>query len=187
MGCSKLTLEVDGEPIIHRVVRSMVEGDASPVVIVLGNHADLVSSALDGQPVLKVTNPDPSRGMLSSVQEGIRALPDDLDGFLVCPGDIALMTPEIVRALLNVASTRSEPILVPTYQGKRGHPVYLSSNLRGEVLALPLTVGLNFLLEQSVNEVGEVEVEDQAVLVDVDTPEDWTKLAGQAENETLRT
>src|SRR5207249_11841683 len=82
--------------------------------------------------VRPVENPDPSRGMFSSIQEGVAQAQGDT--ILVMPGDMPFISPETVRAVI-AAYERKPAIVSPRYRGKRGHPVALPSSLRDAIRA----------------------------------------------------
>jgi CTP:molybdopterin cytidylyltransferase MocA len=123
-------------------------------------------------------NPDPERGMLSSIQVGLAALGGAPalrdDRLLVSPADLPLLAAATVAALLRTAA----PLVVPTYRGRRGHPLLLSGELVAEIEQLDPAVGLRQLLERRRCDVRELPVEDPGVLLDVDTPEAYDEALG---------
>ncbi len=172
-GGRKLLALVDGEPLLDRTIRSLLEGGASEVIVVVGT-ADRTAlerdvNALNDPRVRAVENPDPSRGMFSSVQEGVRTASGDV--LLVLPGDMPFVRPETVRTLLD-AWERGRGIVSPRYRGKRGHPVALPLPLRDEILATPATANLHEVIKRHLDLRVDVDVDDAGVTRDVDRPED---------------
>jgi molybdenum cofactor cytidylyltransferase len=145
------------------------EGGAGGVIVVLARpHAEAIKKALPGG-VASVVNPMPERGMLSSVQTGIDAVPRGCSGVLVWPVDIPFVKPATVNTIVNWRAGR---IALPQHQGKGGHPVRIPAPLFAEVMALSGDVGLKALFDSRAALVDRLEVDDAAVLVDVDTPAD---------------
>jgi CTP:molybdopterin cytidylyltransferase MocA len=183
MGVSKALLPCppDGGPLVRRVARALAEGGASPVfaVVAPGAGGEAVAAALAGEPgVVVAVNPDPDRGMLSSVQAGLAyALP--ADAFLVCPCDLPRLEPRHVRAVLETGRAQPDIIVAPAFGGKRGHPTLFPASLASEIMALdPTAFGLNEILRRHAALVVEVPQLDDAVLRDADTPDEWRELTG---------
>src|SRR5205823_10132827 len=91
MGSNKLLAEIDGRPMVARVAQRLLSSHARPIVAVLGNEADRVDAALGKLPVERVRNPAFAEGLSSSLKTGLTALPSDIDGVLVCLGDMPLV------------------------------------------------------------------------------------------------
>lgn len=143
-------------------------------------------------------NPDPERGMLSSVLAGLDALAGGAAGegdapegaplrpaepLLVCPADLPALAAETVAAVLRgLAAAGARPggrrgLAVPVHAGRRGHPLAVAPRLVPEIPGLDPAVGLRQLLERRPEEVAEVPVDDPGCVRDLDTPEDYEELA----------
>ncbi len=168
MGAPKLLLPWGSTTVLGQVVATALEGTPGRVVVVLGAH----SAALPAHPRLRVVwNRDWEAGMLSSAQAGVRALPDGWSSVLIVPGDLPRVQPETYRRLM---SGPSGSICIPTYGGRRGHPVRVPVGLADELLALdPAVHSLRSLLAPA--RVTHVEVDDPGIHMDLDTPEDYNK------------
>jgi molybdenum cofactor cytidylyltransferase len=118
--------------------------------------------------------------MITSIQAGIRALPAEIDGSLLFLVDHPLADSESIRALLDHASP--DRIVVPTFEGRRGHPVLFGSAILEEVLALPASEGANIVVRRDPGRIVQVSVNSPGILVDVDTPEDYRKLQSEYES-----
>ena len=181
-----------GEPLVRRVARALRDGAIVPVVVVVGpgEIGAAITEAVKGMDGVAVTeNPRPERGMLSSVQAGIRRalLASAPAAFLVCPCDLPKLTPALVAAVTTAWQGDRETIVVPTFSAKRGHPTLFGSTFIEEVLGLaPEKYGLNVVLQRHASRVREVPVNDDAVLRDADTPEEWRALGGALPGEETR-
>jgi molybdenum cofactor cytidylyltransferase len=171
-GPNKLLAEVDGTPMVTHVARRLLASRARPIIAVLGNQAEGVDAALGKLPVERIHNPDFVGGLSTSLKCGIAALPPDLDGALVCLGDMPLISGRHLDRLIAAFNPlEGRAIIVPTRRGKRGNPVLWSSRFFPEMAELAGDVGAKHLIGEHAELVAEVEMEDDAVLVDIDTPE----------------
>lgn len=171
-GPNKLLAEVDGTPMVAHVARRLLASRARPIVAVLGNQADEVEAALGKLPVEKIRNPEFAGGLSTSLKRGIAALPPDLDGALICLGDMPLVTGRHLDRLIAAFNPlEGRAIIVPTRRGKRGNPVLWSKRFFPEMAELAGDVGAKHLIGEHAELVSEIEMDDDAILVDIDTPE----------------
>src|SRR5271169_179126 len=171
-GPNKLLAEVDGAPMVAYVARRLLASRARPIIAVLGNQADAVDAALGKLPVERVRNPEFAGGLSTSLKRGIAALPPDLEGALVCLGDMPLISGRHIDRLIEAFNPlEGRAIIVPTRRGKRGNPVLWSKRFFPEMAELAGDVGAKHLIGEHAELVAEVEMDDDAVLVDIDTPE----------------
>lgn len=172
-GGKKLLTPIDGEPLLDHTIRALLDGGVAEVIVVVGRdaRADLerdVNSMLDPR-VRPVENPDPSRGMFSSIQGGVAQAQGDM--ILVMPGDMPFVSPETVRAVI-AAYERGPAIVSPRYRGKRGHPVVLPASLRDEIRAAAPNATLHDVIHAHTDMRVDVDVEDSGINRDVDRMED---------------
>jgi molybdenum cofactor cytidylyltransferase len=174
-GGRKLLAEVNGEPLLDRTIRCLLDGGVSEVIVVVGtdSRADLERdvNAMNDARVRPVENRDPSRGMFSSIQEGVRTASGDV--LLVLPGDMPFVKPETVRQVIQEWA-RTRGIVSPRHKNKRGHPVALPLALRDEILATSSTSNLHEVIKKHLDERHDLEVDDPGINRDVDRPEDLT-------------
>jgi molybdenum cofactor cytidylyltransferase len=184
MGANKLLAELAGEPIVRHAVRAALASRARPVIVVTGNQAAGVEAALAGLPVRCVHNPDFADGMATSLQVGLAAVPAEIDGALVCLGDMPRVTAGHLDAIAAAFVPEPAPgdggaIVVPTCARKRGNPVLWGRRFFAEIAALRGDVGARALLERYADQVVMVAIEDPGILIDVDTPEALAAVRGQ--------
>lgn len=188
MGMPKAGLVHEGRTFLARVVGALRDGGVDDVVVVSGSAHDAVLAALpSGDPACVVRNPDPERGQLSSLKVALEDLcrrrprPDAALMALVDHPAIAAST---VQRLLGAwseagvarAAALSPAIVVPTHQGRRGHPVLFAAHVWAELLATPDELGARAVVHADAARVLEVPVDDAGVRVDVDTPDDLLRL-----------
>jgi molybdenum cofactor cytidylyltransferase len=171
-GPNKLLAELDGVPMVRHVARRLLASRARPIIAVLGNQAEGVDAALDKLPVERVRNPEFADGLSTSLKRGLAAMPADIDGVLVCLGDMPLISGRHLDRLMAAFNPlEGRAIIVPTRRGKRGNPVLWSKRFFPEMAELAGDVGAKHLIGEHAELVAEVEMDDDAILVDIDTPE----------------
>ncbi|TMB60851.1 MAG: nucleotidyltransferase family protein [Chloroflexi bacterium] len=172
-GGRKLLADVAGQPLLDRTINSLLEGGASEVIVVVGKDARAALerdvNAMNDARVRPVENHDPSRGMFSSIQEGVRTASGDV--LLVLPGDMPYVRAETVRAVI-AEWTNKRGIVSPRYKGKRGHPVALPIAFRDEIVATPSSSNLHEVIKKHLDQRVDLDVDDPGVGRDVDRPED---------------
>jgi molybdenum cofactor cytidylyltransferase len=175
---NKLLVEIDGIPMARRAVDAAIASQAVATIVVLGNEAARVRRTLDGCDVAIVENPDFAAGLSASLRVGLAALPADIDGVLVLLADMPRVVPAHLDRLIAAFSPgEGRAICIPTHRAKRGNPVLWDARLVAEMQALDGDQGARSLLGRHADEVCEVEMPDDGVLLDVDTPSALAALA----------
>ena len=168
MGRPKASLvDRDGRTFLE-AIRAVLRASGVDVVRVVVAEGDAAET---------VVNPDPGRGMLSSVQCGIRALPPDVDALLLWPVDHPLVKTETVKQILAAHRDTETTVVVPVHAGRRGHPVLFANGAIAELLAADATVGARQVVHAHADRL-ELPVSDPGVVTDIDTPEDYRRIFG---------
>jgi len=175
MGVQKLLLPFGSRTVIAHIVDQLLRSSLKAIYVVLGHEADRIAGELPGLPVSLVTNPDYRTGMLSTVRCGLRALPPDCETVMITLGDLPAITTELVDELIRSFHATGKGILVPLHDGKRGHPILFSVRYREEILTQYDDVGLRGLLRAHPNDIFEMTVASDAILSDMDYPEDYRR------------
>ncbi len=175
MGVQKLLLPFGGKSVISHIVDQLLASSVDRVHVVVGHQADRVSRELSGSKVTIVANSQYEDGMLSSVRAGLRSLPRQCRAVTVALGDQPSISSGLVDRMLQAFAENDKTILVPLYEGKRGHPVLFSITHRDEVLQHYDDVGLRGLLRAHPDKVFELPVATPSVLSDMDVPADYIR------------
>ena len=176
MGSPKALLDYRGETFIQRLVR-VLSSVCDPVIVVLGYHADALRPAVTGAAI--VVNPAPERGQLSSLQTGLAALPAEAEGFLFTPVDspaVEIATVEHLAAEFHRRDPATQ-LVIPRYEGKRGHPVFATRAIANELSALPLTAKARDVIHSHVADTLYIDVNDPRILADIDDREAYRRLS----------
>ena len=177
MGRPKQLLPIDGTTMIEAVT-TRVRPHVDHLVVVIGHAAEKIAPLLCRHGVRLAVNKEVDRGMLGSVKCGLRAAGSRWHGYLFCLGDQPGLTDSMVQAVLTGAACSEKGIVIPTFRGRRGHPVYLSRRYYDEILGLDEGSGLNAVTGSRPADTLEVPVAEPAVLDDVDTPDDYARMLG---------
>ncbi|HEY8698695.1 MAG TPA: molybdopterin-binding/glycosyltransferase family 2 protein [Rhizomicrobium sp.] len=180
MGANKLLSEIDGKPLVRHVAEAAAGSSARPVIVVTGNDAKAVESALQGLPVQFANNPDFAKGLSESLKRGLKALPESCDGAVVLLGDMPGVTSALIDKLIAAfAPEESRAICVAARAGKRGNPVLWARRFFPEMMALEGDVGARGLIGSNGELVCEVDVGGDDPLTDIDTPDDLAAYRGR--------
>ncbi len=147
---------------------------AAPVVVVLGHDAEALRRELDLGEARVVVNESYRDGMLSSIRAGLDALSSEtVEGALVCPVDHPDVRPDVVETLIARFEAERPPVLLPTFEGRRGPPVLFSKAVFSELRTAPKEVGARRVVWDHQEDLLEVEVSHGGVTIDIDTPGDY--------------
>jgi molybdenum cofactor cytidylyltransferase len=176
MGTPKALLQFQNETFLDRLIR-LFSAVCDPVIVVVGEHADKIRSAIERGPgVLFAINPDPERGMLSSLQCGLALVPPDADAAMFLPVDHPHLDSSTLEAIADRFEADRAPVIVPVYAGEHGHPVCIARELITELLALPPEAKASDVIHRHVAQTVYIEVADPAVVTDVDDPAAYADL-----------
>jgi molybdenum cofactor cytidylyltransferase len=155
---------------------------ARPVIIVTGHQRERVEGVLAGLPVEFVHNPNYADGLGTSLKTGIAALPAEVDGAVVCLGDMPQVDAALIDRLINaIDPDKGALVAVPTIDGKRGNPVVWSRRFFPDLMTVEGDVGARHLIGRYGEAVAEVPVSNTAVLADIDTPQALEALKAELE------
>ena len=169
---NKLFVEIDGRSLIEHAVAAATGSQAATTVVVLGNEADRVRAILAGRAATLVDNPDYASGLASSLRAGLAAVPADCEGAVVLLADMPGVTSAHVDRLIAAFSPlEGRAICVAARNGKRGNPVLWAQRFFAEMAALEGDQGARGLVRRHEESVCEVDMPDDGVLTDLDTPE----------------
>ena len=185
MGRFKPLLTLGSIRTIERVIKLFQNAGVGDILVVTGHRAEELQRIIEPMNVRWVENADYRQGMFSSVLAGLQALPDQCPAFFIHPADIPLVRPQTVKRLMAALEDTPAAILYPAFNGRRGHPTLIRNALRHEILDWTGDGGLRALLQRHETESLELPVADEAVLWDLDTPDDYNRILGRLPNADL--
>jgi len=172
MGSPKALLPYRGESFVDTLVQ-LFAARCSTVIVVVGAHAAEIRAGAHRLATF-VDNPDYTRGMTTSLQCGLRALPPAATGVLFTLVDHPAVAGSTVDALLSGIA----PVRVPCYEGRRGHPIYFSRAIVPEFLALPDTGAARDVVRAHAAETEFLDLDDPGIIADIDDAEAYRALLG---------
>lgn len=169
-GSMKLLADIGGEPLVNRTLSSLIEAGIAPVVVVLSAVTPLDTVPLMSHAnVRTVVNRDPSRGMFSSIQCGLSVA--KAEAIVVLPADMPFVATTTI-ALVARTCLETGRVVVPVFNGRRGHPIGIPGGLRDGLLMMPPDRSLKDALAALGEELLLVDVHDEGVVRDVDVKSD---------------
>jgi molybdenum cofactor cytidylyltransferase len=175
MGRPKALILHQAVPALQHLINQLEDPRIIARRIVVGAHADDIRKHVRDEPGNFVINPAWEHGQLSSLQLAIRSLKEEGDGILVWPVDHFLVTGAVIAKLIESFLSTQKLIVLPTFHGRRGHPVIFAKELYPELLAAPLDVGARAVVWAHAGEVLEVPTEEEAVVLNLNDPDTLKK------------
>ena len=169
----KLLLPFKGKTIIETVVENVARSVSSNILVVLGSHREQIQEQLVNSAVKIGVNENYMDGMLSSAICGFRALPDEAKAALIFLADQPQIPAQVTDLVIKAWIESGKGIVIPTFNGRRGHPVLIETRYKADIERLDPEKGLRVLSEKFKNDVFEVECSMPEILRDIDTPEDY--------------
>jgi molybdenum cofactor cytidylyltransferase len=168
---TKALLPIEGVPAIRFLIARIAEAGFAPIVTVTSTpvHGKLAALHLSGQVVI---NDETEKGPLHSFRLGLEALPGESIAALLTPVDHPLVRVDSLQKLRAAAS--ASRVIVPRYQGRRGHPTLFGRDLWPLIFSLPLEEGARGVLHRHPETVVELDVDDPGVIQNLNAPSDLT-------------
>ena len=173
MNRQKLLLPFNGKTIIETVVENVARSVSSNILVVLGSHREQIRKQIVNYNVKFCVNENYLDGMLSSVICGFRTLPEEAKAALIFLADQPQIPSPVTDLVIETWQKSGKGIVIPTFNGRRGHPVLIETRYKTEIEKLDPEKGLRVLAEKFKNDVYEVECNLPEILRDIDTPEDY--------------
>lgn len=171
MGSPKALLPYRGRAFLEHLLTVTRHPKITTARVVLGAGAEEIRSQLSLPDEAVVLNPEWHKGQLSSIQAALRSLPPGTDGILLCLVDQPLISAGLVAQLAEKFYATGRPIVVPTFRGRRGHPVIFSSRLYDALLAAPLETGARAVVWAHAAEVLEMPTDEEGILLNLNDPD----------------
>src|SRR5262245_61006688 len=172
MGSPKPLLRIRGKTFLEHIVIEAEQSALSDLKILLGYQAEEVLTSLPQLRPAVVVNKDYDQGQLSTLNKGLQSLNEaSMDGVMVFLVDHPFVTYQLIDSLLEQFSRQTAPMVIPSYHGRRGHPTIFGRQLFPELMAAPLAQGAAAVVWRHQPEILHVDVEDEGILIDIDTPE----------------
>jgi len=171
MGSPKALLPYQGRPFLEHLLEIISRPEIGARRVVLGADAESIAKAVPLKANEMIINAQWEKGQLSSIQAAVRKLPAGTDGVLVFLIDHPLISSALVGELIAQFYKSKKPIVLPVYEGRRGHPVIFSASLYPELLRAPLETGARAVVWAHADEVEEVPTNEEGCVLNLNDPE----------------
>lgn len=181
---NKLLATVAGKPMLQRVVDSALRSNLVSITVVTGCEAEKVRALMQERDVSFVHNADYQTGLASSLKLGLSSLPDDIDGVMILLADMPFIEAAHINALVAEFNPSNErDIVAPIRQERLGNPIIWAARYIPTMMKLSGDRGARPLLKEFAANVWEVPMGDDAIFLDVDTPEALAEANSRCEEE----
>ena len=173
MGKPKPLLRFNDKTFLDQIISVLKLSDADRITVVLGPEPETITKSVDLSGTNVVINKNYQKGQLSSLIAAIEETPQETGAILVCLVDTPFITEEVVNKIISKFEETNNPIIVPVFNKRRGHPVLFSSSLFNELLNAPQEQGARYVVYSNEEKVREVETSEEGILTGIDTPDDY--------------
>ncbi len=174
---NKLLIEIEGKTMIRHAVDIMVNAGASPIIVVTGHESKEVRNELKDINAIFAHNPKYADGLSTSLNTGLDSVPSNCAAAIISLGDMPrLKSNHLIKLIDTFRADPGREICVPTWKGKRGNPVLWTRKYFGELKQISGDIGAKYHIEENSDSVFEVEMPDNGILIDVDSPEGLEQL-----------
>jgi molybdenum cofactor cytidylyltransferase len=180
MGSPKALLPYQGRPFLEHLLDVTKHPNIGVRRVVLGAHAVPIVSAVALDPDEVVVNADWEQGQLSSIKAALRSLPPGTEGILLCLIDHPLISKALVDGLVDLFYTTRASVVLPVFEGRRGHPVIFSSELYQELDNAPLDQGARNVVWAHKEEIREYLTNEEGCVVNLNDPNTCAQITGSA-------
>ena len=178
MGRPKQLMPLGDTTILERTVDNFLGSKVSEVLVVLGHKAEDMVKLIAKRPVTITINPDYRAGMSTSIVAGLSLVSDRSEGVILASGDQPFVDSQTINRLVKGFYNHDKGIAIPTYQGRRGHPVIFSIKYKEELLKLKGDIGGRQIIKDHPDDILEVAVDAESIITDIDTISDYQSYVG---------
>jgi molybdenum cofactor cytidylyltransferase len=178
MGSPKALLPYQGRPFLEHLLEVTHHSKIAVRRVVLGAHAEPIAKAVHFNRDEMVINREWEQGQLSSLQAALRSLPPGTDGMLLCLIDHPLISAGLVDGLIEHFYAIKALIVVPVFEGRRGHPVIFSSRVYEELERAPAELGARAVVWAHTKEVSEYTTAEEGCVLNLNDPDTFDRVTG---------
>ena len=179
MGEFKQLLRLGDKSFVEHCADNLLASRVDEVIIVTGHRELEVRRAIGDRPVSFARNLEYQSGMATSIKRGVQALSESTRACLLALVDQPQISADVINRVIETYEAVRAMIVIPTYQGRNGHPILLDLRLKEEILTMDPEQGLRQVVRAHSDRVALAEVSSRAVLDDCDLPEDYKRMLKQ--------
>ena len=172
MGKLKQLMPLGENTILERTLDNLLGSKATEVIMVLGYKAEEIRKRISGRPVKVVVNPFYRKGMGTSIAAGLKFVDSQARAVMLVLGDQPYIDSPTINRLIDASSGSQKGIVIPTYKGKRGHPLIFARKYDEPLSNLSGDIGGREIISEHPEDALEVPVDCEGIVLDIDTPLD---------------
>ncbi len=176
MGRPKQLLPLGDKPVVRYCCESILAAGANDIAVVVGPEGEEIARALHGLSITIAVNEDRESEMADSVRIGLRALPERYTAVLICLADHPLTLAETLKTIIHRYGEDPRKIIVPLYNGKKGHPTLFPRSVAEEIFS---SATLRDIIDRDPERIRRIDVADEGVVLDMDTLDDYQTVLGK--------
>ena len=173
MGEPKQLMPFGQSTILEKAIDNLLSSAVNEIIVVLGYKAEEVLKTIATKPVKIAINPDYKQGMSTSIIAGLSLIARQAQAVMLALGDQPLVDSQTINQLIEEFYNHDKGIVVPTYHGKRGHPVIFAIKYKQKLLELTGDIGGREVIKDHPDDILEVAVDSESVISDIDTINDY--------------
>ena len=170
MGKFKALLPIDNRPAISILIEAVKKSGIQDIIIVTGYEREKLIPVIEGYNVVEAYNPEYDSGMFSSIKRGLMEIRKTDRSCFLLPVDTPLIQADVLNELINAADSE---LAVPTYRGKKGHPLYIPREMIGKILSYEGSDGLKGITDKYFDRIKRIPVDNEGIVMDMDDPESY--------------
>jgi len=178
MGRPKQLMPWGQSTILEQTIDNLLGSAVNEVIVVVGHKAEEVRKTIGTKPVKMAVNPDYEQGMSTSIVAGLSLVDSQAQAVMLVLGDQPLIDIQTINRLIDEFYDCDKGIAIPTYHGKRGHPVIFAMKYKEELLGLKSDIGGRQIIKDHPEDVLEVAVHCESIITDIDTIIDYQSYIG---------
>jgi molybdenum cofactor cytidylyltransferase len=181
MGEPKALLKFGKQSFLETSIANFRAADIENIIVVLGHNAEIILQNVNPSLAQFVINHNYQLGQFSSFQVGIRKLQPEAEGVFLALADQPQIGVSVIAQIVNAFYKNPERIVIPVFNGKRGHPPIFPKRLFSEILSSPPSQITSDVIRSNSELVYEVQIDDVRILRDIDTKEELLQIRKELE------
>lgn len=176
MGEFKQLLRLGDKTFVEHCVDNLLLSRVGEVIVITGHRDSEVQRALGDRPVRFAYNSQYQSGMASSIRRAMEAVSENAQACVLALVDQPRIAPNVIDRIIETYEEARPLIVIPTFEGRNGHPILLDLALKEEVLNMDSSLGLRSVVHAHSSRIARVDVSDSEVLEDCDVPDDYERI-----------
>lgn len=178
MGKPKELMPFGQSSIVEQTIDNLLGSAVNEVIVVIGHRAEEVIRLIATRPVKLAVNPNYEQGMSTSIIAGLNLVDSQAQAVMLALGDQPAIDSQTINRLIKAFYTHDKGIAIPTYQGRRGHPIIFAIKYKEKLLELKGDIGGRQIVKDHPDDILEVAVNSESILTDIDTISDYQSYIG---------